>query len=77
MDIKLVDITLHIDETLAHTKLSGIADKVRQEDGIVSVAFHDDKPHLMVVQYNPEITKSADILQCVKAQGVHAELIGL
>jgi len=77
MDIKLVDITLHIDETLANTKLSEIADKVRQEEGIVSVAFHDDKAHLMVVQYNPEITKSADILQRVKDQGLHAELIGL
>jgi cell division protein FtsX len=77
VDIKLVDITLHIDETLDHAKLEGIADKLRQQDGVVSVAFHDDKPHMMVVQYNPEKNKSADILKGVTAQGVHAELIGL
>jgi len=77
MDIKLVDITLHIDETLDHAQLQGIADKLRQQEGIVSVAFHDDKPHLMIVEYNPDKNKSADILKAVTAQGVHAELIGL
>jgi len=77
MDIKLVDITLHIDETLEHAQLEGISDKLRQQEGIVSVAFHDDKPHLMIVEYNPDKNKSADILKAVTDQGVHAELIGL
>ncbi len=77
MDIKLVDIILHIDETLDHAKLESISDKIRQQDGVVSVAFHDDKAHLMIVEYNPDKNKSADILKCVTDQGVHAELIGL
>ncbi len=77
MNIKLVDITLHIDETLDHAKLENLANKIRQEDGVVSVAFHDDKPHLMIVQYNPDKANSAVVLQRVKNQGLHAELVGL
>jgi len=77
VDIKLVDIILHIDETLNHAKLESLSDKIRQQDGVVSVAFHDDKPHLMIVEYNPDKKKSAEILKCVTDQGVHAELIGL
>lgn len=77
MDIKLVDITLHIDETLEHAQLESLLDKIRQQDGVVSVACHDDKPHLMIVEYNPDKTNSADILKCVTDQGIHAELIGL
>ncbi len=77
MDIKLVDVTLHIDEKLDHAKLQALADKIREQDCVVSVVFHDEKPHLMIVQYNPDKAKSADILQHVRNQGIHAELIGL
>jgi cell division protein FtsX len=73
----IADVTVHIDENLEHSKLQEIADEVRKIDGIESVTFHDDKPHLMIVQYDPNQTDSSSIHQAVTAKGVHAELLGL
>ena len=77
MDIKLVDVTVHIDENIDHATREQVADKLRGLDGVVAAVAHDEKPHLMVVEYNPERTNSSAILACVKGEGVHAELIGL
>jgi predicted ATP-grasp superfamily ATP-dependent carboligase len=43
------------------------------------VSFHNpnDRPHLYVIEYNPERTTSTAILSAVTGQGVHAELIGM
>ena len=50
---------------------------VRAVDGVVSVHNPDDKPHLAVVEYNPQKVKAVALLDVVKSAGVHAELIGL
>lgn len=46
-------------------------------NGVMGVAHHDEKPHLMIVEYNPELVSSKELLQLVLGQGVHAELVGL
>ncbi len=76
-DIDLVDVTIHIDENLEESQRQGLVETVRQREGVVSVGYHDDKPHLMMVEYNPEQVNSQQLLGLVKGQGVHAELIGL
>lgn len=77
MDIQLADVTIHIDETLPKEQREQIEEKLRGLDGIVSVHNPDDRPHLAVVQYNPDVASSGAILEMVKSQGVHAELVGL
>ena len=73
----IADVTVHIDETIDHSKLQEISDAVRSLDGIESVTFHDDKPHFMIVKYDPEQTDLPSIHKAVVAEGVHAELLGL
>lgn len=77
MDITLVDVTIHIDETVDESHRPKLVDKVRQQDGVVSVGYHDEKPHLMIVEYNPEKINSKTLLQTIQNEGLHAELIGL
>ena len=77
MDIKLVDVLVHVDENIDKAARGAMEDKVRGIDGVVSVAQHDDKPHLMLIEYNPDRTSSTAILACVKGEGVHAEIVGL
>ena len=77
MDIQLADVIVHIDETLPKDQREQIEQHLRELDGIVSVHNPDNKPHLSVVQYNPEVSSSGVILETVKGQGVHAELVGL
>ena len=77
MDIKMVDVTIHIDESLDHDKRATLVEKVRKHEGVIGVGHHDEKPHLMVVEYNPDQTSSKNLLELVKSDGIHAELVGL
>jgi hypothetical protein len=77
MDIQLADVIVHIDQTLERERRSEIEEKLRAMDGVVSVHNPDDKPHLAIIEYNPDKTSSMAILNTVTVQGVHAELVGL
>ena len=77
MDIQLADVTMHIDEALDAAKRAEIEDRLRAIDGVVSVHNPDNRPHLAVIEYDPGKVKSTALLETVKDQGVHAELIGL
>ncbi|MEA3276498.1 MAG: ATP-binding protein [Pseudomonadota bacterium] len=77
MDIKLVDVTLHIDENLDAEQRGTIEESLRALDGVVSVHNPDKTPHLTVVEYNPDESSSGTILNRIKDQGAHAELVGL
>ncbi len=77
MDIQLADVTIHIDEALDTAKRAEIEGKLRAIDGVVSVHNPDNKPHLAVIEYNPSKVESTALLEAVKGEGVHAELIGL
>ncbi len=77
MDIQLVDVTLHIDENLDKQGRNKIEENLRAINGVVSVHNPEERPHLVVVEYNPEVTNSQAVLKSVTAEGVHAELIGL
>lgn len=73
----MVDVTLHIDETIDHDARESLQDKLREIDGVIAAVSHDEKPHLIIVEYNPQKTTSEALLACVREQGIHAELIGL
>ncbi len=77
MDIQLADVTIHVDEDLAPDRRAGVEGKLRAIDGVVSVHNPDNRPHLIVVEYNPQKVKSTALLEAVKSENVHAELIGL
>lgn len=77
MDIQLADVTIHIDENLTNEQRGTVEDSLRALDGVVSVHNADSTPHLALVEYNPDVTSSNDILERVTGQGVHAELIGI
>ena len=75
MDI--VDVIIHVDETIDHDRRTEIADTVRAHKGVAGVAYHDEKPHLMIVEYDPAEVTAQALLKVVLDQGVHAELVGL
>jgi len=75
MDI--VDVTVHVDETLSPEKMHELEDAVRQEACVVTACCSKIDPHLLSVTYDPDCTNSAAVLHKVQSQGVHAELLGL
>lgn len=77
MAMKMVDVLVHLDETAGHDQREGLEDQLRDMDGVVAATSHDDKPHLLMVEYDPDRVSSAAILAQVKASGLHAEIVGL
>ena len=77
MSNTMVDVMLHIDESLNHEALESIRDDILSLDGVMAASYHDDKSHLMIVEYDPDSISSSAFLTVVKGQGAHAELVGL
>lgn len=77
MNIDLADVTLHVDETLDSARLNDLEDAFRQREGVVSVHVDEKRPHLFVLEYNPKLIHSKDLVKIPEFRGLHAELIGL
>lgn len=77
MDIQLSDVLIHIDESLSREQRDLIEERLRGLDGVVSVHNPDDRPHLTLVEYRPDKLSSQTLLQTARAEGFHAELVGL
>lgn len=75
MDI--VDMIVHVDETLPAEKMHELEDVVRADTCVISACTSHENPHMLLVTYNPECTSSANVLSMVQARGIHAELVGL
>jgi hypothetical protein len=75
--VDLPDVLVHVAETLGYEGLKELEGVIRTEPGVISVAFHEEKPHLIVVQFDPQLTQATRILQRVTDHGVHAELVGM
>lgn len=72
----MADVVIHINESVTHDRRVEIADIVRNQAGVMGVAHHDEKPHLMIVEFDPAEVHAKDLLQVVLDQGVHAQLVG-
>ena len=76
-DIKLVDVTIHIDSDISDEIRGQVEAALRGLDDVVSVHMPEDKRHLVVVEYNPDKINSGVVLAAVREMAGHAELIGL
>lgn len=75
MDI--VDMIVHVDETLPAEQMHELEDVVRSDACVISACTSHEDPHMLLVTYNPECTSSGKVLNMVQAQGIHANLVGL
>jgi hypothetical protein len=71
-----IGLVLHVDDNLGEARRTDIEGTLESEMGVTSAHFTDHRPHLMVVEYDPEVTTSIQILDKIVHQSVHAELVG-
>ena len=76
-DIKLTDVTIHIDKETDTDTRNAVDTALRTVNGVISVHMPSSEPHLVVVEYDPDATASSHLLTMVKEVAGHAELIGL
>ena len=76
MDIKISDVTLHIDESISHEEREKFRDVLLKMDGVMAADSNDKTPHLMLIEYNPDIIEAVEFVHSAKRRGMHAELVG-
>ena len=69
-------VVVHIDESLDSNNREELLQKIEAINGVLSVDMQEQRPHLMIVDYNSNQTKSLDVLSGVNNSGVHAQLVG-
>jgi len=72
----MVDVTLHVGENTTHDERDKFRDTLLTLDGVMAAACHDEKPHLILIEYDPELINSIEFVNRAKKSGLHAELIG-
>ena len=77
MSDQMADIMMHIDESTTHEDREKLRDELLRLEGVMAAAYHDDKPHLMVLAYDPVVVNSSAFLKAAQDHGLHAELVGL
>ena len=75
MAIKIADAILHIDETLEDWQRDVLDDHMRLQQGVIATGYNKDKPHLMIIEYNPDNANPVNFIYTVKRHGYHAERI--
>ena len=53
------------------TKLAEVTFHIDEETS------HDERPHLMLIEYNPDVLHSIEFVNAARDRGLHAELIGM
>jgi hypothetical protein len=66
---------MHVDENTTHEDREVFRDALLNMDGVMAAAFHDEKPHFMVIIYEPGLVKSIEFIHAAMLRGLHAELI--
>ncbi|MGD8566838.1 MAG: ATP-binding protein [Gammaproteobacteria bacterium] len=77
MTAKVSDVTLHIDEETSEADRKALREQLLQQKGVISATYNNEKSHLIVVEYNPDIVNSTTFLKVVEQFNMHAELIGM
>ena len=76
MATRLAEVTLHIDEDTSHEERENFRDTLLAMEGVIAAAYHDEKPHLMLIEYDPDVINSIDFVNAAKKRSLHTELIG-
>lgn len=71
------DVVVHLDAELTYERWLALQSSLHQLIGIVSVEFQPERPHLLLVGYNPLVLNSSTILATVSNLDAGAELLGL
>lgn len=77
MDISIPDVMIHVDESLPTNEMHRLEDRLRTDAGVISACVSHEDSHLLLITYNPDHTTAHHLLDLIKREGVHAELVGL
>ena len=77
MSTTMLDVILHIDEETTHNERESLRDAFLSKNGVMTADCRDDRPHLMIVGYDPEDITTFELIATAQNRGYHAELIAM
>lgn len=77
MSAQLNELVMHVDETLDDAALGQIEEGIRHEAGVISVGHNPGKSHMIMVVYDSESTRAANLLHSFQQRGLHAQIVGM
>ena len=75
--MKMVDVMLHIDEDTSHEEREGFRDTLLGISGVMGASYRDERPHLVIIEYDPDAVAPKEFVVAAKQCGYHSELIGM
>jgi len=67
---------MHIQNNLSYDTRRQVEHDVLHHEGVTSANFNESRPHLMVVEYDPQLINSFEIMKEVNSSALHAARIG-
>ena len=74
--MNISDVMIHINEKLDIEARSALEARMRNLDGVIAPRFNPGKDHLLVVAFDPDKARPAELLGMVQAAGYAAQLVG-
>ena len=74
--VQFAPFKFHIDEETSHDEREKFRDVLLAMEGVMAAAGQDKRPHLMLIEYNPDVINSMAFVNAAKQHGLHGELIG-
>lgn len=69
-------INVHIDETMTDQAISGLRRQLLDEPYVRNVEMRSDRPHDMLVEFDERHDVPMHVLEMLKHQGLHADIVG-
>ncbi len=76
MAISDTNVVLHVNEELGDHQVHEIERRLADEMGVLCACVNERARHLWIIDYDPEVTSSTDVLHKLRRQGLHAALVG-
>lgn len=77
MSANMNEVVLHLQEALDDDSLRRLEEGMRQDAGVVSVGHNPGNAHMIMVVYDSETTRAANLLHAFQERGLHAQVVGL
>ncbi|HEY0634913.1 MAG TPA: hypothetical protein VGE00_05985 [Gammaproteobacteria bacterium] len=68
---------IHINETLSEQQRLELLRYLGNRDEAIHAHHHTEDPHLLFVAYDPDESCPRDLVEIIKEQGLHAQVIDL
>jgi hypothetical protein len=70
------NLVFHVDNRLGKERRNEIQAALIEQQGVTDARFNEQHVHLLLVEYDPDVTSSFDLMDRVTRQSVNVQRVG-